>query len=316
MRDDESQSACVGHAIYDAIVANHAYHHMMRVVIDTNRLEDDELRIFLSADRENKAVLPEHTMAEVFKPRSLEAIYSQFLILSDFPKQVIVLKGNRHILKVRADAPAIANRFINRDETRAVPKFYKAISAAKAGNVGYQRQQIERHQWSIERVETALIELGDQSEAFAELRDAFGPEDLRRLAAKEPSTNRFRTNLMGTTDYLASRLREGRTGLPLMEPPARYYDFTWRYALCHLVQALGLVAKGAVRRKPDKSANDHFDNVFATFGTYFNGLMTMDFGPLATQAIARIILKSLGVRLAEDYTESGYILSTLGGGED
>ena len=67
----------------------------------------------------------------------------------------------------------------------------------------------------------------------------------------------------------------------------------------------------AQRRSPEKARNDHFDNVFATFGTYFNGLLTDDRGPLLTQHIARVILRSLGSRLAPDYVESEYILSLL-----
>lgn len=51
--------------------------------------------------------------------------------------------------------------------------------------------------------------------------------------------------------------------------------------------------------------------MFATFGTYFNGVMSMDRNQLMTHAIARIVLTSLGVRLARDYVESGYIFTLL-----
>jgi len=72
-----------------------------------------------------------------------------------------------------------------------------------------------------------------------------------------------------------------------------------------------LLSRGAVRRAPAKARNDHFDNVFATFGTYYNGLMTNDAESLATHGIARIVLRALGARLADDYVESGYILKVL-----
>jgi hypothetical protein len=72
-----------------------------------------------------------------------------------------------------------------------------------------------------------------------------------------------------------------------------------------------LLRKGAVRRAPAKARNDHFDNVFATYGTYFNGLMTNDSGPLLTQHVARLILNALEIRLATDYVESEYILDLL-----
>lgn len=283
----------------------------MRVVIDTNRLEDEELRIFLSASAENMAVLPEHTMVEIFKPRALEAVYAQFSVLADYPKQVLVVKGNRRIAEIDPRAPAISNRFIDREQTRLAPRFFSQVKAAQEGHKGYQKLLIERRGWSIERVQIAVADMGDQSETLAELREMFGAEDLRRLAAGRPSTQRFRDNLISAANYLAESLKEDRTRRTLLPPPARYYDFTWRYALCHLIQGLNLAAQGALRRAPVKSANDHFDNVFATFGTYFNGVMSMDRNQLMTHAIARIVLTSLGVRLAQDYIESGYILTLL-----
>ena len=94
-------------------------------------------------------------------------------------------------------------------------------------------------------------------------------------------------------------------------PPHRYYHFGWRYALCHVIRLMQLMRKGATQRSPAKARNDHFDNVFATFGTYFNGVISDDRGTLATQAIARVILRALGARLAPDYIETGYILDAL-----
>jgi hypothetical protein len=284
----------------------------MRVVIDTNCLESEELRVFLGADRSNFAVLPEHTIVEVFKPRNLASVVASYSVLCDFPRQVIVLKANRFVAGVNPRVAAISNRFIDRESTRSFSKFCDVLEAAKKGHASYKRQLAKRQEWARERVDSVQDGLGDQSEALGELRTLFIAEDLRRLGAGEKLSQRSRELILSTTQSLAERLAE-RQPIPLVLPraPHRYYAFTWRYALCHLIQLVRLLSRGALRRAPAKARNDHFDNVFATFGTYYNGLMTNDADSVATQGIARIILRALGTRLADDYVESRYILHLL-----
>ena len=284
----------------------------MRVVIDTNCLESEELRVFLRADRSNFAVLPEHTIVEVFKPKTLASIFASYSVLCDFTRQVIVLKANRFAAGVNPRLAAISNRFIDRDSTRSFSTFCGVLEAAKSGHAGYNRQLAKRQEWARKRVESVQDGLGDQSEALDELRALFTAEDLRRLGAGEALSHRSRGLILGATQSIAERLAE-RQPIPLVlpRPPHRYYAFTWRYALCHLIQLVRLLSRGAVRRAPAKARNDHFDNVFATFGTYYNGLMTNDAESLATHGIARIVLRALGARLADDYVESGYILKVL-----
>ena len=105
-------------------------------MIDTNSVETEELRLFLSADRDNAAVLPEHTVVEVFKQTSLEAIWASTSVLRGFPRQVVILRGNRYLSTVDARSPAISNRFVDRESTRAFSKWCKALEAAWEGHPG------------------------------------------------------------------------------------------------------------------------------------------------------------------------------------
>lgn len=282
----------------------------MRVVIDTNRLESEELRIFLGASTANQAVLPEHGLSEVFKPASIDAIISAHTVLCEFPAQVVVLHGNRRSARVNPRSGGISNCFIDRKATRDFPVFCARLREAAEGHEGYRQQLMERHRWALDRTATDLFD--DQSEALAELRSSIARDDLRRLGNGEPLSNRFRSQIIAGVHRLARILLEHRADAPpLPNSPARYNHFVWRYALCHTIQAIRLLGDGAQRRKPEKAVNDHIDNVLSTYGTYFNGIMTMDRGPMATQAIARIILGSLGARLGEDYLNSGYIIKLL-----
>lgn len=142
----------------------------MRVVIDTNRLESDELRLFLKGDPRNRAVLPEHTVVEIFKPSDVEAVLSSFRILREYPQQVLLLASNSKCARVRPRGGALAERMIDRPVTREFPKFCKMLDFARDGHSGYRRQLAVRRTWALERVENVGIALGDQSESLVSLR--------------------------------------------------------------------------------------------------------------------------------------------------
>lgn len=286
---------------------------MMRVLIDTNCLESDELRLFLDGDQRNLAVLPEHTITEIFKPRSNDAIFASLSVLAEHPRQVLILGSNRQAGKVNPRAAAISNHFVDKASTRAFPRFCGALEQMKQGHRGLLRQLEKRRAWADERAKSAQTAFGDQSDSLADLAASFPAHELNRLRSGQPLSARSRATILEIVRRLTDQVHDGRPDQPLrpQQPPHLYYDFTWRYVLCHVLQLMDLVRKGAVRRAPEKARNDHFDNVLATFGTYFNGVMTNDSGPLLTQHIARIVLRSLGARLAVDYVESEYILSLL-----
>lgn len=284
----------------------------MRVVIDTNSLETDELRLFLSASKKNFAVLPEHLAAEMFRPKSLDAIYSNFAVLCETAGQVLQLWSNQKALLVNPRRSAMANHFIDRQSSRTFGKFCDVLAMAQDGHAGLQRQLNQRQTWAQERVDAVEGAFGDMSEALEELRSNFTRQELRTMASGEPFPDGARGRIYALTLALAEdQLAKHTNGWRLPSPPHRYNHFAWRYSLCHLVQMIEMMNRGARRRSPAKARNDHFDNVVATFGTYFNGVMTNDRKVLFTQHFARMVLKSLGVRLAPDYNETQYILDVI-----
>lgn len=283
----------------------------MRVVIDTNSLQSHELRIFLSADRANVAILPEHTIVEVFKQNTLDQVYLSFEVISAFPNQIAILRSNRHVADTDVRYPGFANRFFDRSAIRGLPKFIQMLASAKAGDVRLQAQLGERRKWALERIDKGMLAFGDASEELATLRSQFNRSDLAALSRNERTSHEFKVLLFDLTTSFANDLWRQRTSKFLSPGNSRFNDFTWRYVLCHLLRLLYLTADGGVRRKPMKLINDHFDNVFAAYGTYYNGLMTNDVDAQRTYLVARTVLEFLGGRVPEDYIGGGYILEAI-----
>ena len=73
----------------------------MRKVVDSNFLQSDELRDYLSKSAGNYVVLTDYAAMEAYKGDTLGTIYRSMEILADYPKQVIVLKGTQVVCGLR-----------------------------------------------------------------------------------------------------------------------------------------------------------------------------------------------------------------------
>ena len=64
-----------------------------RKVVDSGVLQSPVLHRYLSASASNYAVLPDFVSIEAYKIGSIDRILERWEVISQFPKQVIVLKG-------------------------------------------------------------------------------------------------------------------------------------------------------------------------------------------------------------------------------
>ena len=65
----------------------------MRMVVDSNYLQCPELRQYLERSSENIAVLTDYASMEAYKGDTLTSIYKSMAILSEFPHQTEILRG-------------------------------------------------------------------------------------------------------------------------------------------------------------------------------------------------------------------------------
>lgn len=66
----------------------------MLVVVDSNKLQSEELEVFLKNSPSNKAVLTDYVAIEAYKGNTLVGIYKALEVIARFPKQVVILKNS------------------------------------------------------------------------------------------------------------------------------------------------------------------------------------------------------------------------------
>ena len=105
-----------------------------RKVVDTNCLQSEALRAYLSASAHNYVILTNYAAMEAYKGDTLKSIYRSMEILAQHPKRVIVLRGAQDICALNGHAAASLEPLIDEVQTREFSEYCQHLLAAKRGD--------------------------------------------------------------------------------------------------------------------------------------------------------------------------------------
>lgn len=279
---------------------------MLRVVIDSNRLQSDELRAFLQADPENFAVLTDYAWMEAYKGNSVLSIQKSMAVLKDFPDQVIVLKGTRSVSALDARAPGIAKRMYWSRGGREFHDTVAGLKQAAQGHAGALKQILDHGKSADRQMDKILAGIADLPTAFSDMMDTFfTKEEVACIRAGKPYNAALTLKFLGISDQVALRFYRAHPQKPRHPSRrSRYDSFMHRFSLACLLYFLSWIRDGSqLKKTPAKLRNDIIDINFATYGTYFNGVMSEDKRVFSLQVELSIVLEAAGARVPSNYLE-------------
>jgi hypothetical protein len=251
----------------------------MRKIVDSNFLQRNELRVFLSESPSNFAVLTDYVSMEAYKGDTLTSIYRSMEILAEYPSQVIILHGTQHACSLAGDGLSFPTRMIDDDQTKGFAEYCHMLRLAQRGNTSLQRQLLEHGREANAHMDRMLQDAGTLSGAFDDIATTYTPAELRQLRKTnvpypESLVEKTVTHVMMVAAILL-REHPAVTNFPQAhEAPDR---FVFRIALCGLLLALRWIAVGgAANVRAERLRNDVVDMNFAVFATYFDGILTAD----------------------------------------
>lgn len=285
----------------------------LRVVIDTNALTSDELRAFLSASKANRAVLPDYVVMERFKPDNLQALRDGFSVLKPFADQVVILKSTGDVSRLNPDHEIFPDAMIDTDQTEAFEEFFELLDHALDGDETLLGQLRERAGWAQAQMSVVLAGSSNFSADLAEFEAFFTASDLAHVRRGGRLTPAMHDKFDTAVSAVAHSVFQNAPG-PLDYPRDENWPhhFILRNAFCHGVYMLSFIQRGIGARKPEKARNDVVDVLLATYGTYFNGVMSNDDLTNHVHHISRFLLEADGVPLSPDYLQ---LLSEASGHE-
>jgi hypothetical protein len=279
------------------------------VVIDTNRLQSDELWAFLAMSPDNIAVLPDYVAMESFKPASLEGLRTQFAILSRFPDQVLILKGTGEVSQLNPDAVDMADAMIDREHSSDFKTFCRLLPLAER-SLAVRAQLEERAGWAQGHMEVMLKGLEALGAAMDEFRAPFTATELAAIRRDEPFTQDMARKFHDLADAMANGVFEQMPDLVRPSTENRHDHFIVRYALGYAAYMVSRIRAGAIRRNAAAERNDTIDVLLAVYGTYFDGVMSDDTLTNEVHHVARAILQEQGAALGRPYVP-GFMMQVV-----
>jgi hypothetical protein len=218
----------------------------MRKVVDTNLLQDDDLRAFLAASPSNTAIVPDYAELEMVAAGK-DNIIKSTSILAEFPKQVLLGKTTDVLATLRGKRKGMKKRFSD-GRTRSFRRWARRGRRKPEAGDPAEEARFSRAQ---EGAAAHLEEVKRGADGFAaDLEEAakqFTEEELRRLRNKEPFTDEMIGKIHDRIFHFVLGFLKAR-GMPLPPWEELIHTYIFRFSICATMHALRWIAVGGAKK--------------------------------------------------------------------
>jgi hypothetical protein len=271
----------------------------MRKVVDTNFLQSEELRAYLT-EPSNFAVMTDYVVMEVLQRGSPDSIFKSIKILTEYPTQVIVLKSISAvcILKTRPRGRGLQKRLIDREQTSGFYEWCRKLDAARRDDKTLQAQLLNMREDAFAHLDLMLADMGTYAANLQAVAKNYTDAELKILRNDKPYTPEMHDKLVDNIFDLAILLFAAHPRRPRLPPSKKAANsFIFRFAICAHVLSLKWLRVGAAPdAAPKKFRNDAIDAAIVAFATYFDGLLTDDVKAMQLYRNASFLLKQFFIR--------------------
>ena len=247
---------------------------------------------------------------EAYKGDAAVSIFKSLQILADFPDQVVMLKGTKEIGGLDAVAPGIAERMIVPANVHRFSETSLALKQAHRGDCEVLQAIQEHEKAAKQHMDRILVDAGELTPALKDIESLFTSSEIKAIRTEYPySLNVINKTLIAANQLYHNFRLSHPSKLKSIARKRRWNSFLFRFSLASVIYVITWMRQGsAENRKPERVRNDLVDLNFATFGTYFNGLMTGDHRLQETHAELRAVLDALGARMKASYNPTEFLL--------
>ncbi len=249
----------------------------MKKIIDANYFHSPELKYFLSASKDNIAVLCDFACMELYKGNAIKSISRSMEVVSEFPNQIEVLKPTREVVKFTV-ATDNSELFIDQDLTDEFLSFCTCIQLARDGSTELQSQIIAHGKVATAHFELTKHETKYIVEGLSMLSLSFSTEELNIIKKGRGYTPSMIDKMLQSIYFLTDILFERHPDITkpsMKEGGPKSYLF--RYALsCYLLFIRWIANGGIETGKEETLKNEIVDMAYVAYATYFDGLLSHD----------------------------------------
>jgi len=151
---------------------------------------------------------------------------------------------------------------------------------------------------AVAQMDRILADMPQLNLGIEQIAATYSAEELKILRRREPLTPKVGEKLIHQVMLLAGELFSKHPRIAEVPRGPEVRDtFIFRYAICAYALALRAIEDGADgRARSQKLRNDYVDVNFATFATFFDGLLSADKKAQGIYAEAKFLLREIFAR--------------------
>lgn len=246
----------------------------MKRVIDSNALQTNELREYLAKSTQNFAVLTDFAGMEAYKGDPLKTVFKSMAVVSEFPKQIIILKGSAKVCGLSGRRKGLQRRLIDEKQTAGFSEHIRALRLAEAGNIRLQQQIRDLGELANAHFKKMRDEAESARGAIEDLGRQFTKEERALLRAGKEYTPELIDKVVQTVIEMAALAFQDWRRPSYAELPN---TFVFRVMFASFLHSIRRFSHGGLDNlSSEKLRNDYVDMMFVAYGSYFDGLMSSD----------------------------------------
>jgi hypothetical protein len=245
------------------------------------------------------AVLTDYAAMEAYKGDTLVSIYNSMSILSEFPKQVVVLKNTLVVCGLSGRGSGLQQRLIDTGQTKDFGAYCRNLARAKSGDSRLQGQLLALSRDATQHLEERMLaDAYALPTAIEHIAGTYTPAELIALRTVAPYSAQMIRKAIASVLHIALDMFQNHPRVrSLPERDEMPNTFIFRAALCAYLLALDWIsvagAQGAKSASPKTIRNDMVDVNFAAYGTFFDGLLSGDVKVQRIHLEARVFLAAV-----------------------
>ena len=232
---------------------------------------------------------------EAYKGKTLVSVFRSMEVLADFPKQVIILKTTGVVCGLSGRLSGLQRRMIDMQQTLGFQEYCRHLHAAKLGDVSLRQRLLELGRAADSQMDRILTDATNVPDAVDGIARSFTAEELRTIRTGAPFSSGLVRKMLESAIVIEQALYSQHPrpagAHSIREVPN---TFLFRTALSVFIWALDWVSVGGPRNvSVERIRNDIIDVNFATYATYFDGLLSMDEKALRIYQRAAFVLDAI-----------------------
>lgn len=249
----------------------------MKKVIDANFFQNPLLADYLRSDKRNLVVYLDYACMESYKGNAIKNISKSIEIVSQFPGQVIVLKGTRDIVKLSL-SPDGFKKFEDPIQTGEFNRFCLGVKRAVQGDSALASQILRNGQLASTHFDKLLNDAETIATGIEALSRSFKPDHLKSLRKREKLEPEVIEKIIQDILLLAGFLYRDHPDVDEMPEAAQLPNsYILRYAVSAYLLILRWILDGGPGYvKMEKLRNDFVDMHYVAYATFYDGLLTND----------------------------------------